>query len=335
MPDRYHAAACQTDFPGARTRDEIGERTRRMCTMIRDTIEGYAPFFDVRLLVFPEFAHAAPIYETAEKLRDRLSVEVPNEHTDAYEKLCREFGCHVQTGSFLEMDDAFPGALFNTTVLIGPTGVLSKYRKVNPWIPWEVHTSPHDIAGYEPEPFPVVDTELGRLGVAICYDWLFPETIRQIAFNGAEIILRVSAYMDPWGATPPMDWWTLFNRARAIENTVYVVAANQGASMINYPPFSWPGGSMVVDYDGRVLAQADPGAGEKVVVAPVDLAALRAERERRQGHDMRSHLRSGIHSYMKTEWLDPDGGESLITVESLRERIRRAKAKLEGKLEDQ
>ncbi len=91
---------------------------------------------------------------------------------------------------------------------------------------------------------------------------------------------------------------------------------------------------MVVDYDGRVLAQADPGPGEKVVVAPVDLAAVRAERERRQGHDMRSHLRSGIHPYMHTEWLEPDGGESLITVESLRERIRRAKAKFEGKLED-
>ena len=74
--------------------------------------------------------------------------------------------------------------------------------------------------------------------------------------------------MDPWGATPPLDWWTLFNRARAVENFAYVVAANQGASAVNYPPFSWPGGSMVVDYDGRILAQADPGPGEKIVVGP-------------------------------------------------------------------
>jgi predicted amidohydrolase len=65
--------------------------------------------------------------------------------------------------------------------------------------------------------------------------------------------------MDPWGATPPMDWWTLFNRARAVENTVYVVAANQAASREHYPPFSWPGGSMVVDYDGRIVSQAEPG----------------------------------------------------------------------------
>jgi hypothetical protein len=70
-----------------------------------------------------------------------------------------------------------------------------------------------------------------------------------------------------------------------------VVASNQGASAAHYPPFSWPGGSMVVDYDGRLLAQADPGPGEKIVVAPLDVAALRDERERRVGHHMLGHLR--------------------------------------------
>ena len=133
------------------------------------------------------------------------------------------------------------------------------------------------------ELFPVVETEIGRLGAAICYDWLFPEAIRQLALNGAEVLIRVSAYMDPWGATPPMDWWTLVNRCRALENFAYVVAANQGASRHHYPPFSWPGGSMVVDYDGRMLAQADPGPGEKIVVAPVDIAALRRARPARAG----------------------------------------------------
>ena len=82
------------------------------------------------------------------------------------------------------------------------------------------------------------------------------------------------------------------NRARAIENVAYVVAANQGASLKHYPPYSWPGGSQVVDYDGRLLAQADPGPGEKIVVAPIDVAALRAERERRTGHHMPGHLRT-------------------------------------------
>ena len=320
MTDRYYAACCQTDFPCPSDRDEIGERTRRMCAMAEQTIVGYEPFHDVRLLVFPEFAHAAPIYDSVEMLRQRLAVEVPNEHTDAYQALAAKYGCLIQTGSFIETDPDWPDVLFNTTCLVGADGVLSKYRKVNPWIPWELHASPHDLDGYSDDPFPVVDTELGKLGVAICYDWLFPETIRQLAFQGAEVLIRVSAYMDPWGATPPMDWWTLFNRARAAENTAFVVACNQGATFEHYPPFSWPGGSMVVDFDGRILAQADAGPGEKVVVAPIDIAALRAERHRRIGHDMRSHLRSEVHNYLGQSWLPPADAHPL-TGATIRERI--------------
>jgi predicted amidohydrolase len=327
MPVSYYAAACQTDFACPASRDGIDERTSRMCAIAEQTIVGYEPFHDVRLLAFPEFAHAAPIYDSVAKLRDRLAVPLPNEHTDRYQRLCRNYGCYIQTGSFLEADPDYPEVVFNSTVLVGPDGVLTKYRKVNPWIPWELHASPHDLPDYGEEAFPVADTEIGRLGVAICYDWLFPEAIRQIAFNGAEVIIRVSAYMDPWGATPPMDWWTLFNRARAAENTAYVVAANQGASMAHYPPFSWPGGSMVVDYDGRILAQADAGPGEKVVVAPVDIGALRHERERRSGHDMRAHLRTGMYPYLEAERLPPAGSQPL-TKEAIDSRIRQGKRRL-------
>jgi predicted amidohydrolase len=266
-----------------------------MLAMIDRAVVGYAPFFPVRLVAFPEFGHAAPIYPTAEELLDRLAVPVPNEHTDRYVHKARQHGVYIQTASFLEKDDSHRGQVFNTTCLIGPEGVLTRYRKVHPWIPWEVNASPHDLllaGGYHDDLFPVADTEFGRVGAATCYDWLFPEAIRQLALKGAEVLVRVSAYMDPWGATPPMDWWTVVNRCRALENLAYVVAANQGARAEYYPPFSWPGGSMVVDYDGRILAQADPGPGEKIVVGPVDLAALRAERDRRRGHHMLAHLRT-------------------------------------------
>ncbi|MCB1552588.1 MAG: hypothetical protein KDJ14_02175 [Xanthomonadales bacterium] len=323
----YYAAACQTDFPAPSERSEIAARTRRMIEMIEQTIVGYEPFFDVRLLAFPEFAHAVPIHETPARLLADLAIEIPNEHTEAYARVAKRYGCYIQTGTFLERDARFPGRVFNTTCLIGPQGLLARYRKVNPWIPWEVHCSPHDIADYPDDPFPVVDTELGRLGVAICYDWLFPETIRELAFRGAEVLIRVSAYMDPWGTAEPMNWWTLINRTRALENTAFVVAANQGASLQHYPPFSWPGGSMVVDYDGRILAQADPGPGEKVVVAPIDLAALRRERARRQGHDTRAHLRSSVHGYAAREYLAPAGGDA-IAIDALKQRIADAKQKL-------
>ena len=296
---RYLAAACQTDFPNPADRSDIPDRVSRMLATIDRAVVGYAPFGDVRLVVFPEFAHAAPVYETVEELADKLAVPVPNEHTDRYLKKARERGTYIQTGSFLEVDPAYPRAVFNTTCLIGPEGLRYKYRKVNPWIPWEVHASPHDLPGYAEPMFPVAETEIGTIGCAICYDWIFPEAIRELALQGAEVLVRVSAYMDPWGATPPMDWWTVVNRCRALENVAYVVAANQGASLEHYPPFSWPGGSMVVDYDGRVLAQADPGPGEKIVVAPIDLGAVRAERDRRAGHHMLAHLRTEAYRHAR------------------------------------
>jgi predicted amidohydrolase len=329
MSDVAYAAACQTDFPCATHQSEIGSRVDRMCEIAINAILGYEPFHDIRLLAFPEFAHAAPIYETVPKLRDRLGVPLPNEHTDRYAALCKLHGCYIQTGSFIEAHPDHHDVVFNTTALIGPEGVLSLYRKVNPWIPWEIHASPHDVPGLDANPFPVVETPIGRIGCAICYDWLFPETIRQLAFNGAEILVRVSAYMDPWGATPPMDWWTLFNRARAAENTCFVVAANQGASLVNYPPFSWPGSSMIVDYDGRILAQAESGPGERVVVAPIDIRALRAERSRRTGHDMLSHLRTQTHSYMQTPRLSPAASHP-ITGDDIRDRIADAKSRTLG-----
>lgn len=294
--DVYYAAACQTDHPNPTHRDEMDRNTARMLQLLEQAVEGYRPFHDVKLVVFPEFAHAAPVYPTADELLEKLAVEIPNPHTERIGAMARKLGVVVQTGSFLEVDPRWPDTVFNTTCLIGPDGeILSRYRKVNPWIPWEVHASPHDLDDYPDDPLPVVETEIGCLGVATCYDWLFPEVTRELAVKGAEVLIRISAYMDPWGATPPMDWWTVVNRARAIENHAYVVASNQGASTRNYPPFSWPGGSMVVDPDGRVLAEAPPGPGERIVVGPIHLSALRAERERRVGHHMLSHRRPELY----------------------------------------
>src|SRR5579875_938765 len=127
---RYYAAACQTDLPCPRDRDEIPARIGRLLGMIDRAVVGYEPFFDVRLVVFPEFAHAAPIYGTAAELIDRLAVPIPNEHTDRYVKKARERGVYIQTGTFLEVDPKWPGSVFNTTCLVGPEGLMSRFRKV-------------------------------------------------------------------------------------------------------------------------------------------------------------------------------------------------------------
>lgn len=289
---RYTAAACQTDMPNPLERKEMMRSTRRMLSMIDSAVAGAAPFLPVRLVVFPEFAHAAPVFPNVQELYDKLTVEIPNEHTEALVEKAREHNIYIQSGSMLERDNRYPGKVFNTTCLISRAGILAKYRKVNTWIPYEVHTSPHDIEDYDEPLFSVVETEIGKLGCAICYDWLFPEVLRQLTANGAEVLIRVSAYMDPWGTSAPMDWWTVINRARAIENTAFVVAANQAASLKNYPPYSWFGGSQIVDFDGRLLADATPGAGEKIVTAAVDISALRHERANRRGHHMLAHLRT-------------------------------------------
>jgi predicted amidohydrolase len=327
--ERYYAAACQTDFPSPASRAEIASRVDRMLSMVDSVVLGYEPFFDVRLVVFPEFAHTPPSYATVAELLQHLAVPIPNEHTERYARRAKHHGIYIQTGTFLERDDVHPDAVFNTTCLVGPEGVLAKYRKTHPWIPWEVHSSPHDVPGCTDDPFPVTETPIGRLGAAICYDWLFPEAVRQLALNGAEVLIRVSAYMDPWGTAAPMDWWTIVNRCRALENTAYVVAANQGAALRNYAPFSWPGGSMIVDYDGRVLAQAEPGGGERIVVGPIDLAALRAERTRRRGHHMLSHLRTELYRGYRRP-IYPAGAGEPLSIDGNNRAIDEARGRISG-----
>ncbi|MBA2620025.1 MAG: nitrilase [Acidobacteria bacterium] len=329
---RYSAAACQTDQPNPVDRLGMRRNTDRILSMIDSAVAGAAPFLPVKLVAFPEFAHAAPVFPTAKELIEKLAVEIPNEHTERIGQKAKEHNIYIQTGSMLEVDAKYKNALFNTTCLIGPEAILYKYRKVNTWIPYEVHTSPHDIEGYDEPLFPVADTPIGKIGTAICYDWLFPEVLRQLAANGAEVLIRVSAYMDPFNATAPMDWWTIINRCRAIENTAYVVAANQAASLKNYPPYSWSGGSQIVDFEGRLLADASPGPGERIVVAPIDVSALRHERETRRGHSMLAHLRTEAYPVYQKHFYPPtlkDNGEEMLSYEKNNELIDQSKRQID------
>src|ERR1044072_7959970 len=121
---RYAAAACQTDFPHPRARGAPPRHVDRMLAMIAHAVEGYSPFLPVKLVVFPEFAHAAPVYPTATELLEKLAVPIPNEHTARYVEEEQQYDVYVQTGTFLERDDRWPGVVFNTTLLLGPAGIL-------------------------------------------------------------------------------------------------------------------------------------------------------------------------------------------------------------------
>jgi hypothetical protein len=112
------------------------------------------------------------------------------------------------------------------------------------------------------------------------------------------------------------------------------VAANQGASLAHYPPYSWPGGSQIVDFDGRLLAEATPGPGERIVVAPIDISALRHERQVRRGHHMLSHLRTEAYPVYASHYYPPRGASGALSYERNVELIDRAKRDLMSRSPD-
>src|ERR687897_17352 len=101
---RYSVAACQTDLPNPIDRGQMRGNTDRMLSMIDSAVAGAAPFLPVRLVVFPEFAHAAPVFPTAAELLEKLAVPVPNEHTDRLVARARQHDLYIQSGTMLEAD---------------------------------------------------------------------------------------------------------------------------------------------------------------------------------------------------------------------------------------
>jgi nitrilase len=110
----------------------------------------------------------------------------------------------------------------------------------------------------------VVDTPVGRIGLAVCYDVRFPELFRTLSAAGAELFVLPSAFTAPTGRA---HWETLL-RARAIENLAYVIAPAQSGFHQNGRETY--GDSMIVDYWGRILGRLPRGRG--CVTADVDLA---------------------------------------------------------------
>ncbi|MEK7258626.1 MAG: carbon-nitrogen hydrolase family protein [Pseudomonadota bacterium] len=117
-----------------------------------------------------------------------------------------------------------------------------------------------------------VPTQLGKVGLSICYDLRFPELYRRLLESGAELLTVPSAFTRVTGEAH----WEVLLRARAIENQCYVLAANQGG-VHNATRETW-GHSMIVDPWGRVLARVEKGEG--VAVAAIDTTALQELRRK-------------------------------------------------------
>jgi predicted amidohydrolase len=167
-----------------------------------------------------------------------VAESVPGPTTARLGALAKRLHCHIVAGVY----ERVGAIVYNTSVLIGRDGaVVGTYRKT--------HLPQNEAdAGLMPgDGYPVFATDVGRLGMMICWDNHFPEPARALALNGAEILL-----LPIWGGSD------VLARARAMENHVFLVASSYDMRCI------------IVDPTGAILAEAT--AEHPVAVADVDLA---------------------------------------------------------------
>jgi predicted amidohydrolase len=188
------------------------------------------------LLIVPELAVTGPVMNRSCAVE--LAITVPGPVTERLREIAAQFDMHVVAG-LVERDGE---RLFNSAVLVGPEGVVGVYRKLHLTGQDRVWATPGDRG------LPTFDLRVGRVGVLIGYDALFPEACRSLALDGADLIACPSLLdgprVQPAGATaisfPPEittgateDHFHLW-RERATENCSYVAFANGAA-----PTMGW------------------------------------------------------------------------------------------------
>ncbi len=209
-----------------------------------ELVESCVQATGAELVVLPEtattgFVPGCPVEELW-----RLVSTIPGAVSEPAQEVAARLGVNVVLGSYERGET--PDVVYNTAAVIGPSGdVLGSYRKTHPF-----HTELRAKGGWvTPGEHPlVVETELGRIGLIICFDGDFPELSRITAVRGAEIICRPSALLRP------ADIWELTNRARAYDNHVFVIGAN--ATGTDPGGTHYFGNSMIVTPTAEVVARA-------------------------------------------------------------------------------
>ncbi|MGH8828744.1 MAG: carbon-nitrogen hydrolase family protein [Jiangellaceae bacterium] len=180
---------------------------------------------------------------TPDELWDLVS-EIPGPMAAELAATAARLGIHLAWGTYER--GPVRGVVYNSAVLAGPDGsVLGVYRKTHPFCTELASRGGWVTPGNE---VCVVDTELGKIGMIICFDGDYPELSRITAVQGAEVILRPSALLRS------ADIWELTNRARAYDNHVYVV----GSNCVGIDPAGvlYFGNSMIVTPIADVVARA-------------------------------------------------------------------------------
>jgi len=240
----------------AQIEPRLGETERNFETCLERLEE--AATAGCSLVVLPECALSGYMFDSAEEAAP-FAEEIPGPAILRLADACARLGLHAAVG-ILERDG---DDLRNAAVLLGPGGVLARYRKSHlPFLGVDRFTLPGD------EPFEPVDTPIGRIGIEICYDLRFPELTRALALRGAEIVVHPTNW--PVQVRPLADFMT---RARAAENRVFLLTANRVGRERDAEFFGW---SQIVDPLGRRLAEAG-ATEERLVVAEIDPAVARVK----------------------------------------------------------
>lgn len=239
------------------TPNDVGANVKKGVQWLKKAVKEY----DADLIVFPETVTTG--YETGldpQELWDIVD-EAPGRITADIQVAAKELGVYVVWPSYRR--GSVPGEVYNSAILIGPAGeIVGIYDKTHP-APWERRDGGGWVAvGNRADVF---KTDLGDIGMIICYDGDFPELSRLLAVKGAEVIIRASALQRSY------DIWYVTNAARAYDNHVYLVASNLvGPDASGNYGF---GHSMIVNPIAWRLAQAR--GSEEIIAAKLDPDPLR------------------------------------------------------------
>jgi predicted amidohydrolase len=207
------------------------------------------------LVVLPEMWGTGFAYKQLNELAQRTASLV-----EELAELSRQYGM-VIVGSLPEPHEE---KVYNTAYVLDTGELKGKYRKLHLFSLMQ-----EDRSFDAGESWLVTDTSVGRVGVFICYDLRFPELARRLALEGAEILVVPGEW-----PKPRQEHWRTLLRARAIENQLFVVAANCCGVVGKLDFF---GMSMVIDPKGVVLAEG--GYEPTSVTAVMDFDDMAAWRE--------------------------------------------------------
>ncbi len=211
------------------------------------------------LIIFPEMSLTGyvvldQVYELAET--------IPGPSTEKVETLAKQTGMHIIFG-MPELSEKTQATVFNTAVLVGPRGLIGKYRKM--YLPTHsvFEEKRYFRPGYEVAAF---QTDIGNIGLSICYDIFFPEVYRLMRLKGAQLMVCISA-----SPAVRRGYFEILTSARALENTAFLAYVNL-AGVEDGLQF-W-GGSRLVCPTGDVVAKAKYDE-EDFVICEVDFSDLR------------------------------------------------------------